>query len=427
MPAEGTHGVRQECGCSAPGAASDAPPKEVALSPAGWPGRERRAAPPRCRPAPRRRRPRAPGHRRRPAPDQGRDRGRGGALMTVSAATSLAAEPASVPASVSGSPALDQTTDPSSTRSTIAPVRSATPSSRSSCTSRKRPGGPSSMPSTGPASSTVTSWPRRAASPATDRPTLPPPSTTTAPWTSGRSEARGSANQTSRSPTVRTSGRSAPGTSGRTHRAPDATTTSSAPSPVTTCGVTSSPRCTSIGAPATWCSCQPRKRSSTSSVWPAATRAPPSRGRPRPAATWWPRPGRQPRAAAMPGRPAARPPARAVGAALRAEHLVVGPGRAGVGHAGHGLVQEDVADAAVLVDARTDVVDAGPRRAGRQVGVGQQLAAHGHEVDVARGQGGVGHLGFDAADGDRPGRRPWPGPGGRTPAAAPAGRGCGPR
>ena len=85
------------------------------------------------------------------------------------------------------------------------------------------------------------------------------------------------------------------------------------------------------------------------------------------------------------------------GAAARDEHALPAGGRgepgdvlaAGrrVGDAREGLVHEDVADAAVLVEARAGRGSTSPRRElVGQVGVGEQLAAHRHEVGPAVGE-----------------------------------------
>ena len=64
------------------------------------------------------------------------------------------------------------------------------------------------------------------------------------------------------------------------------------------------------------------------------------------------------------------------------------------------LAHVDVADAAVLVDARSDVVDATGGELVRQVGVGQQLAPHRHEVGLAVGDHTIGLVGLEAPERD---------------------------
>ena len=71
-----------------------------------------------------------------------------------------------------------------------------------------------------------------------------------------------------------------------------------------------------------------------------------------------------------------------------------------VGDAVQRLLHEDVADAAVLVDARPDVVDPARGQLVRQVGVGEQLAAHRDEVGLAGGEHRLGLVGLEAAEGD---------------------------
>ena len=65
-----------------------------------------------------------------------------------------------------------------------------------------------------------------------------------------------------------------------------------------------------------------------------------------------------------------------------------------------GAPSEDVADAAVLVDARADVVGATLGELVGQVGVGEELAAHGDEVGLAGGEGGFGFVRLHAAERD---------------------------
>ena len=64
------------------------------------------------------------------------------------------------------------------------------------------------------------------------------------------------------------------------------------------------------------------------------------------------------------------------------------------------LVDEDLADAGVAVDTGADVFGAVLDELVRQFGVGQHLARHGDEVALAGGDGVVGDLGLEAADGD---------------------------
>ncbi|MNQ08174.1 hypothetical protein D3C85_209670 [compost metagenome] len=64
------------------------------------------------------------------------------------------------------------------------------------------------------------------------------------------------------------------------------------------------------------------------------------------------------------------------------------------------LVDEDLADADVAVDARADIRGAVFDQLVGQLGVGQQLATHGDEVAAALGDGGVADVRFDAANGD---------------------------
>ena len=83
----------------------------------------------------------------------------------------------------------------------------------------------------------------------------------------------------------------------------------------------------------------------------------------------------------------------------------------GVGNAVERLLHEDVADAAVLVDARPDVADPAVGQLVGQVGVGEQLAAHGDEVGPPVGQHPLGVLGLEATERDD--RDVDPGPHGR--------------
>ena len=83
----------------------------------------------------------------------------------------------------------------------------------------------------------------------------------------------------------------------------------------------------------------------------------------------------------------------------RQRGLVLPPGR-GVGHAREGLVHEDVADAAVLVEAGPHVVGLAGCELVRQVGVGEQLAAHRHEVGPAVGQDQLRFVGLEASERD---------------------------
>ena len=136
---------------------------------------------------------------------------------------------------------------------------------------------------------------------------------------------------------------------------------------------------------------------------------PPRRAPASASTTWWPRSASR-RATSSPAGPPPTTSTRRGVVGGRQRGLVAVGGRR-VGHAAHRLVQEDVADAAVLVDARPHVVDPARGQLVGQVGVGEQLAAHGDEVGVARGQRRLGDVGLDAPDGDHRHRRPVATPG----------------
>ena len=72
----------------------------------------------------------------------------------------------------------------------------------------------------------------------------------------------------------------------------------------------------------------------------------------------------------------------------------------GVANAVHRVTHENVADTAVLIDARADVVAAPFGQLVRQIWIGEQLATHHDEVGLAIGQHSLGLIGLHATEGD---------------------------
>jgi len=84
----------------------------------------------------------------------------------------------------------------------------------------------------------------------------------------------------------------------------------------------------------------------------------------------------------------------------RRESLFVAMAGGGIGHAGQWFVEEDIADAAVLVDAGPDGRHPSGGELVGQIRIRQELAAHGHEIGGTIGEGAFGHVGLEPPDGD---------------------------